>query len=355
MPDFSKAITKSRVIALTGAGSTAALGLRVMATFVDLLDSEVEEAAQGKSDIFRQVYEQMTRIPQGRDLEKILDRLERYADVCEFISEDQNMSRFFKSGRDGFHPIVLELDALVRDLIFDHYSQVDADQAYEIFDPFLELLAKANPEINGGYTVPYFTTNYDSAIERTVEKNMQKYSLRDGFRERPAQQVWDPRTIEEYPGYSDKTTIWLFKLHGSVYWYEPEGTGRVMTFPSTVGPKPQGHRPVLLYPTESAKEFYPLGEPFDTMYAVLKECMLHAEFVVVVGYSFRDPVLRDLVKAIDEKDRPTFIVIRPGMKNESEHERVREQLGVNVLPLPYRFGQKDEHEKILAELKKLIR
>ena len=141
--------------------------------------------------------------------------------------------------------------------------------------------------LHRSHTVEIFTLNYDSVVETFCEK----YDIQcsDGF-----DLYWNPTSFGK-----DKS-VNLYKLHGSLYWFKTEN-GKLVKIPvknldvgnisyySDEGISDEG----MIYPT-SIKELE--LDPYSYLRNKFIEKLSYADLLVVVGYSFRDKELVNIVK-----------------------------------------------------------
>ncbi len=159
MKGLSRDICNSDIVLLTGAGASAPLGLRLMTSFMDLLEEEVRDRSPKLMALLRGIYTDKHSKNEGarRDLELLLERLEEYDKFNELVQKDVNLQQRFQGigVYQEFASLANELDKLTRDLIFKHYSEIDNKEVSRLYTDFLNILVNNN----GGRFLPIFTTN----------------------------------------------------------------------------------------------------------------------------------------------------------------------------------------------------
>jgi hypothetical protein len=136
-----------------------------------------------------------------------------------------------------------------------------------------------------------FTTNYDPIIEQILEgedsgflSTGRKLRTCTGFTaDRPGR--WQPRLFSERPRPKERL-IQLVKLHGSATW-KRDGANQPL---ETSWPMPTAHDCLLYFGYKSV----PQEEPFITLHTILKNALLRCEAVIVIGFRFGDPYIREL-------------------------------------------------------------
>ena len=146
----------------------------------------------------------------------------------------------------------------------------------------VDYLTPILQQVLGGY-LDVFTTNYDDAVEQLLELNRVDWT--DGFSPR-----WDRASFDD-PRYR----ACLYKLHGSIRWFKTQAgsyhsipirtdDGRVTLASGDTATQ------LLLFPAEKVNFIDPVTEAVLR----LRESLRRATTVVVIGYSFRDPHIRQL-------------------------------------------------------------
>lgn len=169
--------------------------------------------------------------------------------------------------------------------------------------------------------IDIFSTNYDTAIERLCHTHRKSFC--DGF-----DNEWSPESFSR-PG----TELRLYKLHGSVLWYQTQ-EGRAIRIPIA----PEGGR-ARLFTSETAETLmiYPMrkwqySEPLMGLMQSLKERLEDQEatrFVVVVGYSFRDEYILKLFWDAFRRNRDLrMLLIDPNAKQISDSRLAEYSPGV---------------------------
>ena len=198
-----------------------------------------------------------------------------------------------------------------------------------------------------GESIPFdiISVNYDICIEQFC--NVHKMIYQDGF-----DVNWNPKTFA-----TEHTDIRLYKLHGSVMWYQSNRGGYIKL------PVKTGKSKIELITGETAESLmlYPMqkwdySEPFLELMVRIKQ-LLESEtckFLIVVGYSFRDEhIIRILWDAARKNRELNLIFIDPNayriysekLKYYDAQHRNRSSLDGRVVCLPYKF------EKVLPLLK----
>jgi hypothetical protein len=126
------------------------------------------------------------------------------------------------------------------------------------------------------------TVNYDIVVELLCEINQVQYS--DGF-----QLFWDDRQFE-------RTPVRIYKLHGSAIWFQSPREGYLkvpLRFESNRVERLRGETatPLMMYPAEKWDD----SEVFLALHSRFHRLLRDNDWMVVVGYSFRDEHLNHAI------------------------------------------------------------
>lgn len=186
--------------------------------------------------------------------------------------------------------------------------------------------------------------NYDTCIEQLCSVNKRLYQ--DGF-----DIHWNPKTFE-----GSGSDIFLYKLHGSVLWYQSDKGDYIklpiMTNEHEVqlitGEKAEN---LMLYPMRKFGYAEPLLELLVKVKHLLEDEA--CDILVVVGYSFRDEHIVRIILDVARKNKNFHIILVAPDAHEIYHKRLKYYDLNNKIPsslegrvscLPYKF------EKVLPSL-----
>jgi len=175
---------------------------------------------------------------------------------------------------------------------------------FKVYSPLLEILKDYLEEDN---TLPIFTSNYDVSIEQYT--TLTDVSFTDGFELMASgTKIWNQKKFDQFQPDPNRLNIVLFKLHGSISWYE-EG-GYIKSIPIAIHRPPGAReRNILIYP---AKKKITLDEPFFTCYDYFQRCLDHAKIAIFIGYSFRDhDTITKIKSALSYKSKIKIFILDP--------------------------------------------
>jgi hypothetical protein len=159
--------------------------------------------------------------------------------------------------------------------------------------PHQELLALLNKIFPAEEPISVYTTNYDTIVEDLADSLALSETLNaraqvcTGFAQgNPGR--WKPELFDAKPVLGERQ-IHLLKLHGSVIWkWDTSGAS-----PEPIEMnwrQPTGDTDCLLY---FGYKSVPETDPFRTLHARFKDSLLRSSAVVVIGFQFADPYIRE--------------------------------------------------------------
>jgi len=308
-----QALTHSPLVILTGAGASVPLGLNTTAEFRRrFYDTQIHERMLDQDAEFYKFVLDRLGGPAAADIEVVLARLESNADwASKLASDPQFMSTVLYGNLErigAFAGWNRRLADAIYDDVIDHYGRIDAVKAAQLYRGLLEVFKDQLMESLGIGTLPFFTLNYDTAVEDACRQLGIK--VVDGFAEGGyTGRRWDATEYTEYEEAPGQLSVALVKLHGSVRLARrPDGV--LVEVPTGLRRDPQPQRHALLYPSLSPKALR--EEPFRTNYRLMRGCLMHAQLLAVIGCSMRDQELNDLIcECMDANDALHLVAVGP--------------------------------------------
>jgi SIR2-like domain len=177
------------------------------------------------------------------------------------------------------------------------------EAAQNLLTPVKQLLQETTDE---EFFINLFTLNYDLIFEKVFNSQNAK-PLNNGFSEND----WDTTSFDV-----QQTRINLFKIHGSLDWYlEKDDTHSLPNYEIAFNKlQPDERKPQLILGYES-KLFS--VDPFFTLLQKFIEKLDHANLVVVIGYSFFDAYLNNiLIKFLNSRENRRLFIVDPGFSSK---------------------------------------
>lgn len=346
----------SDVVFFFGAGASAPFGIPTMKQFVVDFERFLEENAE-KSE--RDVYADIKNTLEGK-LHKPVDLEAIFTVIDGVINYDDPerlgmFSLYFTTGfRKKNFPNIIDVEvcrklrqkfqAFVKDnCVIPEESFGKLKMVYrDFFNRFaIELGGNIQSRNDSAWISDWtiFTTNYDTCLEYYWSDVV---NVITGFRYDNVRKgaILDPRLFlqEHTPG-----AIQLLKLHGSIAWVIEEGTGAVIELmekgKSLWGRKYKGE--MMLYPI-AEKELY--LDPYISMLLRLKRELKKKPTWLVIGYSFNDPVIREIFLSQFNGGKKV-ILVHP--KAREIHNRRLSRMK-KVIPIEKKFGifEEEEYKKV---------
>lgn len=328
--NISDDILRSPLVILTGAGASVPLGKLTTKQFIQhLLDNLAALYTQHK-----RAAEYLGRVlpaalAASLDVEDILGTLEDRVRFIDFLLADPEFARDVLFGDVTRATSYRARDLAARDIIYDkvidHYGDVDANQAADLYRGLIGHLRDWTDQVVDRpiLSLPFFTLNYDRAVEAAC--SVLGVPCVDGIQavKGRTERRWTPSAFEEYRERSDSATTVLIKLHGSVRLGRRSmaayglGEDELVELPESIQRDPQPYKHAVLYPSRGAKEID--REPFYTHYRAFGGCLRRAALLLVVGCSLRDVEVRTALRTATEDNQALRILV---LDPQAQHEDV---------------------------------
>ena len=157
------------------------------------------------------------------------------------------------------------------------------------------------------YPVRIFTLNYDLCVEKQIDNN----DLETGFADGGA---WDGTRFTHSSEDEPDAPIYLYKLHGSIDW-ERTKTGLIRS-------QQQGISPEIVFGTDVKIQAI---DPYLFYLYEFRKYALLSKIIIIIGYSFNDVHINDLLKqALEADDDRKLLIISPHVPNN-----VCDRVGLN--------------------------
>lgn len=205
----------------------------------------------------------------------------------------------------GWHQRILELEGVNKNVLNDFvefiFSQLE--KWLTVSDKnALAYLARLADLHSQDVRLDLFSLNYDLCIEQAITA-FGKQAFRNGFTE----DGWRPEQFD-----AEADDIRLFKLHGSLDWIEDELYGLC----SLDSPRHRNaedisgdHRPLLIFGTSNKLS---ARQPFLTLAYHFSEQIRMTEVLVVIGYSFGDDYINEIIRqGMDTNGKLRIVVVEP--------------------------------------------
>jgi hypothetical protein len=167
----------------------------------------------------------------------------------------------------------------------------------------------------------FFTTNYDNIIEDFWVNYRGYYLLDVGFTSKEGKKLLDIERFVENNKENSYVAMQLAKLHGSVNWIR-NTNGQVQESGYNLNYDDIRRRSgsmdfkddVMIYPVSQKQLFV---NPFSHLFVVLDAELQKRELWIVIGYSFRDIVIRDMFeRALNANKKRKVLLIHPHAERE---------------------------------------
>lgn len=348
-------IRTSDVVFFFGAGASAPFGIPTMKQFVtDFEESLSESGTKHEQKTYTDIKETLKkRLHRQVDLESIFTVIDG---IINYSSERLGLLSLYsatgfkesfpnkidvnicKSLRQKFQTFVRD-KCVIPEESFDKIRRV----YHDFFNRFALELRASGTNSRGDYhwqtDWAIFTTNYDTCLEY-YWREVARAGIDTGFE---FDRVRTVNTLRPDEFLDEETQLKLFKLHGSVNWLIEKGTNEVIEEEMARGRSHMGRRfrgEMMLYPI-AEKELY--LNPYISMLLRLNRELERKPVWVVIGYSFNDPVVREIFLSKSKRGKH-LILVHPEATTVCD-DKVHRMKGKQS-PLNRKFGLEDNFRRI---------
>lgn len=185
------------------------------------------------------------------------------------------------------------LDFIYRCLL-DEWTTFDVEKARQLLQPLRSLISAEED-----FECSIFSLNYDLIFE-TVFNTEHERLVDDGF----SQGRWTGDFADPH----SSAKVKLFKLHGSKDWYFDDSEENVKQH------RPDGMKPLIVFGSGPKLQSY---DPFLSMLAEFRETLKEATLFVVIGYSFQDKYINNiLIQSLGSGLNKKMIVVDPYLESD---------------------------------------
>lgn len=292
----------SEVVFFFGAGASAPFGIPTMKQLVIDFEKILEEDGTNvEVNIYKEIKDALEkRLKKQIDIEAIftvIDGLVNYTTeklgflslylANKFYPPDSKEIRACKTLRKTFREFV-SAECCIPSEGFSLIGEV----YHDFFNRFALEFKGCNVQGKFAYNSDWsiFTTNYDCCLEY-YWREVASIIVDTGF---SFDRVKNLPILQPDKFLMERIGVQLFKLHGSVDWLVEKGTNKVLEVEMVKGQSHMGRRyrgEMMLYPV-AEKELY--LDPYISMLLRLNRELEKKSTWFVAGYSFSDPVIREI-------------------------------------------------------------
>ena len=350
----------SQVIFFLGAGASVAAGVPTTYDFVDQFIDHLGISDPGRRSKIKEIVDILNcwRPTTRVDIELLLETLTKLKD-----KDSEPMLQFCINGNlkleGDFEDLIKDLKDFIKSKTMVQAEMIDYLRDLRGF--IIDAKNRANPT-----PLDIISLNYDTCIEQFC--NIHEMSYQDGF-----DIYWNLKTFDR-----DDADIRLYKLHGSILWYQSD-RGNFIKLPIMSNDSKiqlfsrEYAENLMLYPMQKWDYAEPLLELMVRIKGLLQSRIYDPngeseslKFLIAVGYSFRDDHIKKIVWDAARRNTKLYVIIVDPNAYQIYHDRVEyydnegeipSHLKGRVICLPYKFEKILPHIRnhYLANLKEVIR
>jgi len=350
----------SQVIFLLGAGASKNAGIPTTYDFVTQFINYIEESTElnskdkyHKKKLINSIVETLRQWKKlegdNVDIELLLETLTKLKNrnkesLLQFCADREDSPTLMFIDQELSLPLFDELiEEIINNLkVFIKFKTIVKEDNIGYLKYFRGFIETAK---NKGCPLDIISLNYDTCIEQFC--NAHKMTYQDGF-----DLYWNPDAFKR-----DDTDVRLYKLHGSVIWYQSDrGTYIKLPIQNEFGEikliSDEKAENLMLYPMQK----WDYAEPLLELLLYVKDLLESKisdkantddfKFLVVAGYSFRDEHIKQVIFDAARRNRKLYLIIIDPNSNQIYDERLKyydnltkilSHLNGKVVCLPYKF------------------
>ena len=331
-----------------GAGASRAFGYPTTLEFVNELKDVLKP-------LEKTILNSILKSPKVSDIEHVLQKLDpiinpESIDYLGGVLKGSSISTQIFGTEVKWETFISSCQKLKQSIIAELYSQYEfnrtkLDEIIKCFTALGSILC----DVNQLKELHVFTTNYDSVIENYCIYCDKQMEFTCGFRtdRRSGRHFWYPEELKKWDRSKRAGRIRLYKLHGSLDWRET-ADGRIERVPTEerISPRTRRYkRNIIIYP---AQKNYAVEEPFRRLQKYLENVLSQHDLCLVIGFSFRDPLVNNTFLDFLGVNNKRRLVISPhAIRDVEENLTIGEpKLRKQITSLNMRFGEEDTFRAI---------
>jgi hypothetical protein len=217
-------------------------------------------------------------------------------------------------------------DFITQQLV-NNWIKYDKDKAVHMLRPIREILNNSDR-----FKINIFSLNYDLTFEEVLNSPTEKL-LDTGFSEKTVSDKKIRYWASDFDDDNSSTKINLFKLHGSVDWEYNQDSEEISIKDNIYDER----EPLMIFGSYSKMLSF---DPFLYILSKFRELLAEATIFVVIGYSFHDKYINNLLiqqlsQNTSEDIPKKLLVVNPTFEDKTEIQfteelkRIQESKSIN--------------------------
>lgn len=354
-----------------GAGASAAFGIPTMRKMTADFENELRvNGSENERNLYYEIIRLLRKdLRSNMDIEAIFSVIDGLKDLKEHRPEHIGELALYVSrklfGNTLMNNKVIPKEAQMKTInllesrfqsfirrscrLRGEYTDTRRNVLKHFFNSISEILTETNArseDLQVKYSTDWtlFTTNYDRCLEVFWREDMRGPKLYTGFEQDKllADAFLHAAANKVLPPHGG---LRLVKLHGSTSWLRRKDTGEIVEKEYDMDQASNG-----IYPL-SQKQLY--IDPYVQMFYCLNKELEGRKVCIVIGYSFRDPVIQNIFASnFDKDENKKMILVHPEasdiVKSRFPSHKKR------ILQINKKFGRND-YEQVNYEVAKQLK
>jgi hypothetical protein len=307
-----KILNRMKISLFLGSGASVPYGKPTTKDFRSLLMKKYQSLTDYQSVYIYEIikYEKFVDIEHvlqcTKDIQDFYKNLQYGAVYINSLKANYDVNNYGRQLNDLIANMKF-ISTTIESEVYNNYSWNHTnDKDLSNLDVFIRYI------LNHSTNVDIYTTNYDRAVEEYCSQN-NDYLCSDGFEHINSigRSMWKNRFDQNV---KDVTNINLFKLHGSLNWKRHKQYGIERVGEESRANDPNYVENLVIYPYLSPKDGMTV-EPYKSIRNNFIERSKEIDVLVVIGYSFRDQHVNEILKKMIE-DNKQMIFISPTVNSD---------------------------------------
>ncbi len=306
---MSESIRSDSIIFLFGAGASKEAGIKITSEMISEIENTLIQDTWSKYKDLYYYLKSAILFSKGLkgNFSKYLNIEELMIVISDLVRSEENTLypfianwnfKFLELAGEGFINLKA-FESEIRKRLFNSWISITSYSKASYFKKFIEFQNEYE------FPLEIFSLNYDMCFENAIGD----LSIETGFDD----MKWVGTTFKDN---NSEKKFHLYKLHGSINWYNDEGTCTKADGPIS----DEDYQKVMIFGEKM--KLQPI-DPYFFMVSEFRNKLENALLLICIGYSFGDDYINKIIEQSSHKNQEIIIldVSNTGDKEENINER----------------------------------
>jgi NAD-dependent SIR2 family protein deacetylase len=321
-----------QIVILLGAGASKPWDGLLASDFQKIFEEDITYKVNNGKTVGKYIFDEILSKIEDPNFETFFAVLE---EIMEYIYSDNEEKKYIIN--TPISHIISEMQQEIKNQIFNGTQNIE-ELSYNLYRHFIDIVTEKVNEynetvdekrilktylryftetfLNNGYSIKFYTTNYDTIIPYVISP---KFNIYEGLTNFGAVKRFNVN-LEAFR----KARISHFNLHGSIFlsrpWNIEDVYGKEIlhcTKRPVMPPYPMAHNygkssgllpfsPIIIGYNKTQRM---INQPFNLGFAAFMNDLSRCNIILTVGYSFSDPHINSMLDSFVRWDKVKFIHI----------------------------------------------